>query len=77
MWNGAYNIGTGVGTSISDVLGAFKENGIPLPQIEYMEERQGDVSRMILDCSKIKRNFNHQCLPLTEGIKLFWKQVNE
>ena len=77
FWNDTYNIGTGVGTSIEEVLVAFEGNGIRLPQIEFEEERQSDVNRMILDCSKIKQRFNHKCLSITDGIKLFWRQVNE
>lgn len=75
-WNQIYNIGSGTGSSVKEVLNAFTLNGIKLPEIEYIGENKSDVKRMILDCTKIQRLFSHECLPLVKGVKLFWEKQN-
>lgn len=75
-WNSVYNIGTGMGYSVNDVLNTFKENGILLPKIQYIEAARSDVKRMILDCTKIQTRFPHKCKTLHDGIKLFWEYAN-
>lgn len=74
-WNQTYNIGTGIGTSINNVLDTFREIVIKLPRIEYIGERSADVKRMILDCTKIQTHFPHTCIKLKDGIKMFWEYV--
>lgn len=76
-WNTVYNIGTGIGHSVNDVLNAFKGNGILLPKIQYIEAAKSDVKRMILDCTKIQTRFPHKCKTLQEGIRLFWDYANK
>ena len=76
-WNSVYNIGTGVGYSVNDVIQAFKDNGIALPNVRYIDAAKSDVKRMILDCTKIQTFFPHNCISLTEGIRMFWKYVNK
>ena len=76
-WNQIYNIGSGIGSSINDVLYAFRQNKIELPPIEYIGEKKNDVKRMILDCQKIQDRYYHECISLTEGIKLFWDNQNK
>ena len=75
-WNQTFNIGSGSGTSLNDVLNAFRENNIILPEIEYIEENKSDVKRMILDCTKIQEMFPKTLTPVKTGIKLFWDKIN-
>lgn len=77
IWNNTFNIGSGIGSSINDVLNAFRQNSINLPEIEYIAEKQTDVKRSILDCSKIQKLIDYQITPLTVGIKDFWNKVNK
>lgn len=74
-WNNTYNIGSGVGTSINDVLDAFRQNNIELPKIINLESRNFDVKRMILDCTKIQKIVNHKNKTILQGIKLFYDEV--
>ncbi len=76
LWNQIYNIGSGVGTSVNDVLDAFRQNNIQLPKIEYIAGKSTDVKRMILDCTKIQTLFPYKCKTLPEGIKQFWDDAN-
>ena len=75
-WNQTFNIGSGTGTSLNEVLEAFRQNNITLPEIEYIAESKADVKRMILDCTKIQEMFPYSLTPLKEGIRIFWEKVN-
>lgn len=76
-WNAIYNIGSGIGHSVNDVIKFFKSNSITLPEIRYIEAAKSDVKRMILDCTQIQTKFPHQCKSLKDGIKLFWEYVKQ
>lgn len=76
-WNDVYNIGSGVGNSVNNVLEAFRKCGITLPRIQYNSASSTDVRRMILDCTKLQEKVNHNCVELEDGIQKFWEQVNE
>ena len=71
-WNNIYNIGSGIGSSIKDVLEAFKKNNITLPNIIYSSDYKSDVKHMILNCSKLQEVIPHNCISLVEGIKQFY-----
>ena len=75
-WNQIYNIGSGIGTSVNDVLVAFRDNNISLPKIEYISEKKADVKRMILDCTRIQEMYPIKLTSLKEGIKTFWDRLN-
>lgn len=74
-WNDTYNIGSGYGSSVNDVLNAFKINKIKLPEIKYIASKNSDVSRMILDCTRIQELIPHNNKGLSEGVKIFYDQV--
>ena len=76
-WNETYNIGSGVGTSVNEVLTIFKNIGISLPKIHRIASRKSDVSRMILDCKKINTLFSHECNTIEEGILQFFDFLKE
>lgn len=77
-WNCDFNIGSGIGNSVNDVINCFKENKISLPEIIFLNSKTSDVKRMILDCSKIQELFpEKKCLTLSEGIKKFFKYESE
>ncbi len=76
-WNQTFNIGSGNGASVNDVLNAFRSNNIKLPEIEYNEARKSDVKRMILDCTKLQEILPYKLTSLEDGIKNFWSKVNE
>lgn len=73
LWNNTYNIGSGVSSSVNDVISAFRENNITLPQINYIQASNSDAAHIVLDCRKINSVIKHDCLPLKDGIARFWK----
>ncbi|WP_297646840.1 NAD-dependent epimerase/dehydratase family protein [uncultured Treponema sp.] len=77
FWNNTYNIGSGIGNSVIEILNAFAENDILLPKIEYKQEKASDVKHMILDCTKVKHIINKKCLSIKEGIKKFYEYEME
>lgn len=68
--DGVYNIGTGRGTTVSQVFdalaGATDYDGTP----EYAPERPGDVRRIYLDVGRAERELGWRAaVPLGEGIR--------
>lgn len=47
----AYNLGTGVGSSIGEVLGTFEQLGIHVPH-QFKPRRAGDPARLIADSGR-------------------------
>lgn len=74
-WNQTYNVGSGTGSSINDVLKAYLKAGAVLPSVKYIEEKQFDVKKMILDCSLVQRKISHRCLTLEEGIRRYYLET--
>ncbi len=69
-----YNIGTGIGTSIMQVVRVVEEVTGKSADIEYKEVRNVDVKRNVLNVSKILSVIgDYQCHSLREGIKKYYE----
>lgn len=70
---GAYNIGTGIGSSISDIIAdVFQAAGRTVP-VSYLQGRPYDVPAIVLDSSCFRtRTAWPACTPLREGIATLW-----
>ena len=55
-WNGVYNIGTGVATSVNELIAAMAEVLGAAPGITKAPERPGEVQRSCVDASRAKRD---------------------
>jgi UDP-glucose 4-epimerase len=55
-WKGVYNIGTGVATSVNELIAAMAEVLGPPPGITKAPERPGEVQRSCVDASRAKRD---------------------
>jgi UDP-glucose 4-epimerase len=55
-WKGIYNIGTGVATSVNELIAAMAEILGPPPAITKAPERPGEVLRSCVDASRAKRD---------------------
>lgn len=63
-----FNIGTGVGHSINDMIAILKRF-IPIPDPQYVPARSFDVESNILDSSRLKRETGWQAvIPLNAGL---------
>ncbi len=69
-WKGVYNIGTGVATSVNDLIAALSETLGPPAGISKAPERPGEVQRSCVDASKARRDGLWQPqTPLLEGLR--------
>ena len=55
-WKGTYNIGTGVATSVNDLIAALTEILGPPPGITKAPERPGELQRSCIDASRAIRD---------------------
>lgn len=68
-----FNIGSGEGKSILDIINAIKKITNLNFNIEFKENRNFDVKNNILDISRVKKEFNfNPKISLDEGIRLFY-----
>lgn len=69
-WKGVYNIGTGVATSVNELIAALAEILGPPPGITKAPERPGEVQRSCVDASRAKRDgLWQQRTGLVEGLR--------
>lgn len=70
---GIYNLGTGKGTSVLELLNAFtRENKVNVPYI-FTNQRKGDLAEVYADVSKAKRELNWQSeLTIEDMVRDSW-----
>jgi UDP-glucose 4-epimerase len=74
----AYNVGTGVGTSINMLYRTLLEVTGRSAKPRHGSRRPGDVRHSYLDCSKIRRDLGWQAeIGLREGLAATWEQIAE
>lgn len=71
-----FNVGSGMGTSLNDLVETISEViGNPITP-QYVNVRKGDVSRIVLDITRIKKEYAWEPkTSLVEGIKNTWNWV--
>lgn len=75
VWCNVFNVGSGIGSTVNDVIKAFEANNIRLPKINYINSKSSDVKRMLLDCTEIQDRYSHINKTLKEGIQIFWDKI--
>jgi UDP-glucose 4-epimerase len=76
--DGIYNIGSGEGTSINQIIDKIKKVTGKDPNINYTDSQVYDVNHFVLDISKIKDELNWiPSISLDTGIKQVWDSINE
>ena len=69
-WQGVYNIGSGVATSVNDLIAAITGILGPPPGVTKAPERSGETQRSCVDASKAKRDSLWQLrTALIEGLR--------
>lgn len=71
-----FNVGTGVGTSQTQIIEYVKEF-VPELRIEYLPSRAVDVSSIILDNSKISEIYQKPCIDVRTGIVRYHRYIRE
>jgi UDP-glucose 4-epimerase len=70
--NEIYNIGSGKGYSINEVIDTLTKCIAKKIEVEYVDARSVDVPSVVLDTSKLHTIFKPNYLSLEEGIKTFF-----
>lgn len=77
MKAGSYNIGSGVGHSLNQVIELVSEITGLSAHVEYTEARRFDVHSIVLDSSKMTRGSGWRAkVNLTEGIKRMFEVIS-
>lgn len=75
---GVYNIGSGKGTSLLEILDIIKEVTEIDSQVEFVQKKDTDVPSFILDCTKALQDQTHKPRTnLKEGINTMWDWIKE
>ncbi len=77
-WNQVYNIGSGIGVSINELLTIIKEVTRKSITIDYQKPRNVDVEINILDISKLKLDVDfHISTDIFTGITSMWSMLQQ
>jgi UDP-glucose 4-epimerase len=69
--SGVYNVGTGSGLSLRDILREIAEVVGCEPEVNWLPSRSFDVPRIVLDASKLKKATHWRCVvPLKDGVAM-------
>ncbi|RZL40863.1 MAG: NAD-dependent epimerase/dehydratase family protein [Pedobacter sp.] len=75
--NDIINMGSGFGYSINDIIEHLNAVVIEDVKVRYEKSRSVDVSRMVLDITKLHSYISVQHTPLAIGIKQFYDFIKE
>ena len=69
--SGVYNVGTGTGLSLREILAQIEHVVGVAPSVKWMAARSFDVPRIVLDATKLKLATNWKCVTqLDEGVAI-------
>jgi UDP-glucose 4-epimerase len=75
VWNATFNIGSGQGTSISELIRLAREiTGRPL-QVNFLPSRAVDMPVALLDISRLRACCSDPFLAPNEGMKRYWQEL--
>jgi UDP-glucose 4-epimerase len=75
---GVYNVGTGTGLSLREILSQIQTVVGREPSVTWMASRSFDVPRIVLDASKLRKATNWSCVTsLQEGVAITAQWLSE
>lgn len=72
-WGEVFNIGSGMGSSLLDVLAAMEQVTGKKARVLHKASRSVDVSRIVLDVEKLKSVIDFQPKFLANGLQLYYE----
>ena len=76
--SGIFNIGSGTGHSVNEVLDVVQRTMGRVATVRYLPQRNFDVERIFLDIARAKTDLNWQpALSLNAGCALYWQEIHE
>lgn len=74
--NSIYNIGSGDGKSVNDILGIIKDITGKTPRVKYVDKRSFDIRANYLDVTRAKQDFNWEpTTHLMAGVDKIWQHM--
>lgn len=73
--NETINIGSGIGTSINQIIKIVEEVSGKKIEVENVQSRMDDVPKMILDTTRLHNFIKHEDCTVKEGISKFFSAV--
>jgi len=71
-----FNVGTGTGTSLNELISTFWRVTEKEPKVNYIEARKGDIQKIIFDITRAREEFGWKPkISLEKGIKRTWNWV--
>lgn len=75
---GVYNVGSGQGHSVNEIIGVIREATGRVPEVESLEQRSFDVRRVVLDISRAREVFGWSpSVDMHEGILRTWEWIRQ
>jgi UDP-glucose 4-epimerase len=71
------NVGSGEGTSLRELIGLIEEVTHLSARVEYAASRPFDVSRIVLDVSRLREIIPFHPLSLRNGLELTWRSLRD
>jgi UDP-glucose 4-epimerase len=74
-WNATYNIGSGLGYSVKQIIHLIEDiAGVPA-DVVYKPARQVDATKIVLDISRLQSLLHYQPIDLREGLKKYFRMA--
>lgn len=77
IWNETFNVGSGIGVSINELIGIIEEALDIRLKVRYKEARSIDSDRVVLDTKKLSSFIEIEKQDLGKSIKDFYNQILE
>ena len=75
IWNTVFNIGSGAGHSLLEILSIMDSITGQRAKIVYKEPRLIDVARIVLNVSKLKNEIEFNPISVNDGIKSYYEML--
>jgi len=72
--NEAMNIGSGDGKTVRDIIGYIDDVVLDSIKVQYGASRKSDVSRVVLDTTRMRQFYRQPLTPIRQGIATFYTE---
>ena len=78
QFKGIFNIGSGIGYSINEIISLISEITGKIPRIRYVSPHRSDLQNFILNINKVNNSIDwYPKVSLRDGIIMFWNWIEK
>lgn len=77
MNNQIYNVGSGIGHSVNDIIGLLRNFTNKELDVEYLSSRNVDVPALVLDVTKLQHLINFNYTSIDKGVHTFYQHESK